>query len=231
MQKEPSRYGRIVDGACSMLMYIVVYVALGWGLAARTGDWSWAVLAALAMVSHSVQSALYDFYRGEYIRIVKKRQAADPDAPEALARAQRSVGTAGSGPARGAMLALYRHYATRQVWTTPTYQPLLRAIRERFPDRPVSERFAQAYGRLQRRMVRWWNYLGPNVHLLLLTAAVLARRPGLYLWANVVLLNVYLLALVWIQRGTSAALVRELALEEPEAGPDAVPERAVAEVR
>jgi phosphatidylglycerophosphate synthase len=230
MQKEPSRYGRIVDGVCSMLMYLVVYFSLGAGLLARTGDWTWPALALLAVMSHSLQSALYDFYRGEYIRIVKKREASDPDAPEALADAQRETGTAPIGLLRAVALALYRHYALRQVWTTPTYQPLLKAIEARFSGRPVSDRFAKAYGEQQRGMVRWWNYLGPNVHLLMLTAAILVRQPGLFLWGNVVLLNVYGLALVWVQHGTSTRLIRELSLEEPAPQSPPVAGRAMAEV-
>jgi len=230
MQQEPSRLGRIVDGVCSMLMYLAVYAALAVGLVQRTGQWGYAVLAVAATASHSLQSALYDFYRGEYIRIAKKREATDGDAPEALARAQR-IGRArapGLGPRM--MLALYRHYAQRQVWTTPTYQPLLRAVRAQFRTRPVSERFAAAYARHQRRMVRWWNHLGPNAHLLLLTGAILVHRPAWYLWANVLLLNLYALAMTWAQRSTSDRLIQELLLEEAAARPEPETRRVMARV-
>ena len=47
-------------------------------------------LAVLAILLHSFQSSLYDFYRTEYIRIVKKREAVDPDAPEALRAVART---------------------------------------------------------------------------------------------------------------------------------------------
>ncbi|MBI5837036.1 MAG: CDP-alcohol phosphatidyltransferase family protein [Candidatus Eisenbacteria bacterium] len=230
LRKEPSRYGRIVDGVCSMLMFVVIYSVLGWGLVSQTGEWMWGALAFLALASHSLQSALYDFYRTEYIRIVKKREALDPDSPEALARARRT-GADGAGAGRGLVLGLYEHYAARQVWTTPTYQPLLRAIQAHFPDGPVSEHFAAAYGERQRRMVRWWNYLGPNAHLVLLSASVLLRRPEWYLWANVLLLNVYALALTWTQRGASERLIQDLSREEPDPRPVPVRGGAMAEAK
>jgi hypothetical protein len=69
------------------------------------------------------------------------------------------------------------------------------------------------------------------VHLLLLTGAILVRRPGLYLWANVVLLNLYALILTWAQRGASARLLGELSLEEPGPPPAAAAGRAIAEAR
>ncbi len=230
LQKEPSRYGRIVDGVCGTLQFVVIYLAMAGVLYQRTGDWLFAALAVLAGVSHSLQSALYDFYRTEYIRIVKKREAADPDGPEALARAQREE-ERHAGPAKTALLTIYRWYAHRQVWTTPTYQPLLRAIEARFHGRPVSDRFAALYGARQRKMVRWWNYLGPNVHLLLLTAAILVRRPEWSLWADVLLMNVYALALTWIQRGASEQLIRDLAQEDPAPRPVAVRGGAMAEAQ
>ncbi len=209
LQTEPSRYGRIVDGLCSMGVFFVLYTALAVGLQRSSPGWFYPLLATAAILTHSLQSSLYDFYRTEYIRIAKKRQAVDPDSPDALRAA-----AAGAGPrsrAERLMLSGYIHYASRQMWTTPTYQPLARAIAAHFGSEPVSEDFAAEYARVQRGYVRWWNYLGSNTHLLVLCACILVRRLEWFLWANVVFFNLYAIALALLQGRGAASLQAWLA--------------------
>ncbi len=207
---QASLSGRIVDGLCDKLAFLVVYIALGLGLASRYGEWVWIPASLLAGVSHSHQGALYDFYRTEYIRIVKDRVAAGREllVVTASGRATRPGGIGGR-----AMMGLYQAYLVSQTVTTPAYQPLKRAIETTFRDRDISPRFAEAYAAHQLGMVRSANRLGPNVHLVLLSLCVLLRRPEWYLLANLVPLNLYAIALTWAQRGPSARLLEELAHE------------------
>ena len=95
LSTKPSRYGRIVDGLCSTALFLAIYIALGLGLYRETGDWTYPILALVASAAHSVQSGLYDFYRTEYIRIVKKRESLDEDSLEALELARRAEVSAG----------------------------------------------------------------------------------------------------------------------------------------
>ncbi len=245
LRGQSSPYGNVVDGVCSTFLYLAIYLGLGIGLWMRSGHWLWMLAAAGAAVCHSLQSALYDFYRTEYVRVVRKRQAADRNAPRlsprkaggmpaVLSAPTMQSARVGSGPRFGETLrtgppaspvrflqtwtqrwlaALYRDYSVRQAWTTPTYRPLLRRMSERFRGRPVSDGFARVYAARQGRLVRWWNLLGPNSHLILLSAALLARRPEWYLWANIAAFNLYAVLMTWIQRGVSAGLVRDLRRE------------------
>ena len=130
LSTRPSRYGRIIDGMCSMALFLTIYTVLGIGLYLDTGDWTFPLLALAALFAHSFQSSLYDFYRTEYIRVVKKREAADEDSLQALERAQRDEAP-GQSLGKRLMLGLYKSYARRLARTTPTYQPLKMAIEER----------------------------------------------------------------------------------------------------
>src|SRR5438309_1569517 len=112
------------------------------------------------------------------------------------------------------MLAMYHHYAWRQALTTPTYQPLSRALEGRFGSRPVTESFAGLYGRKQRSMVRWWNYLGSNAHLLVLSAAILMRRPQWYLWGTAVAFTLYAALVTVAQARPSRQLIAALGSAE-----------------
>ncbi len=198
----PSRFGPIIDGLCSTLMLLVIYAFIGVGLWQRTGQPLWLVVAYLAALSHSLQASLYDFYRQEYARLARRREVADPDSSREPAGDRRPA-TWG----RRVLLALFRHYARRQVWCTPTYQPLLRAV-ARLGE--VPEEFSRTYARLQRPMVRWWNYLGSNAHLVVLSAALLVGRPVWYLWAVLVAFNVWAIALTWRQGRIVRRLVATL---------------------
>lgn len=218
LSTRPSRYGRIIDGMCSMALFLTIYTVLGIGLYLDTGDWTYPLLALAALFAHSFQSSLYDFYRTEYIRVVKKREAADEDSLQALERAQRDE-AAGQSLGKRLMLGLYKSYARRLARTTPTYQPLKMAIEERFQGGQVSESFAARYGHEQRKMVRWWNYLGSNLHLVALSASILSRRPEAYLWITAVGFSAYAIILTAIQRGPSGRLLTELRAESPTPDP------------
>lgn len=218
LSTHPSRYGRIVDGLCSMALFLTIYIALGAGLYRETGDWTYPVLALVALFAHSIQSSLYDFYRTEYIRVVKKREAADEDSLEALEQAQREE-SPGQSAGKRLMLGMYKIYAGRLVRTTPTYQPLKLAIEARFQGGRVSETFAARYGEEQRKMVRWWNYLGSNMHLVALSISILSRRPEAYLWVTAVGFSAYAFILTAIQQGPSNRLLGELLAEEKRPDP------------
>ena len=166
-------------------------------------------LAGASVLAHSLQSSLYDFYRTQYIRIARKREPEDPDTLEALSRARRAGG-GNEAWGRRVMLALYRHYVWRQMALTPTYQPLSHAVETRFRGGQVAQGFADLYAEEQRRMVRWWNYLGSNSHLVVLSISVLARRPEWYLWATAVGFTLYTALITWVQAGTSRSLLRAL---------------------
>ncbi len=201
-----SAHGRVVDGLCSSLMHIVLYAAIATDLALRPEPsiwiprWSWFPLAAAAAVSHSLQSGMYDFYRCEYVRIVRDRVATDPDLEEAREDPHP-------------LAKIFRGYAQRQARTASVYQPLLRRMEARFRARPVPAEFARRYAELQGPLVRRWNLLGPNSHLIVLSAALLLRRPEAYLWADLLVFNAAALVLTGVQRGVTGALLQELRKE------------------
>jgi len=223
----PSRYGRVLDGFCGAVVAMTVYATIGVTLYRRTGHWIFLALAPLSLMANGLHSVLYDFYRMEYMRIVDKRRPRNPETPEALARA-REAARRSAGLIQRALLLMHHQFAQRQVWATPTYQPLVAAVDRQFRRGEISTRFAQCYRDRQRPMVRWWNYLGPNSHLLLITACVLVGRIEWVLWGNVIVFNLYAVLLTRLQKPVTRALLEDLRHEAAERVPAPADDRTLA---
>ena len=102
-------------------------------------------------------------------------------------------------------------------------------MRACFAGRAVSARFAERYRRRQGPLVRWWNYLGPNTHLYVLSLAVVLHRYDWALYAEWIYL-LYAALLSWRQHFICRRLRGDLAVEWGEIPGDAPARMALEEI-
>lgn len=184
MTQTSSRMGRILDGVSDYFVFIATYLVLAFkylSLHPEGSPHSIFFLVIGAGMSHSMQSSLFDYYRNAYTDYVDRRQISILGAGE------------GDAPREGIVETFlwwtHHQYTNRQGRLALSHVELGKALKARLPKGALSNDFAKKYKELNLPLVWWWNLLGANSRLLVMTAALIVHRPELYLAAEVVLYN------------------------------------------
>ena len=186
-----SKLGRILDGLASNLVFTSIYLHLAIRIAAELGTAAAIGLVLLAGVSHSMQCAMADYYRNAFLYLggVGRDELDEAERVQADYRALswRDVG-------HKLVLRLYLNYTRQQEMLTRSFRALQREVVASYPDaRPAW--LAEAYREMNRPLLKYYNILTANTRVLVLSVAVCADRPLLYLGFEIVFLNALL---VWV---------------------------------
>jgi len=189
-----TRFGRTLDGIGDNVRFINLYAHLAVRLALAGGHWQSVLLAAVAGLSHSMQSMAIDFVRNAYLTI-GQGEAGELDLPEDLA-----------APAQGSLLErfgvyVYRGYVRRQVQLFPRTVDLLRQLRRI----AVAPSFRAAYRERQQPLLPLCSWLGQNIRIALLGCAAIAGHPAAYLWTEALAMNLLLLVVLLPSHETNSA--------------------------
>jgi hypothetical protein len=175
-----SRLGRTLDGIGDHLRFVNLYVHLAIRLALAGWHWHGLLLAALAALSHSLQSMGADFVRNAYLTIGEG--AGELDLPEDLA-------TTGGGTLLERFgTRVYAGYVQRQTRLFPRTVDLMRQLRRVH----VAPSFRAAYRERQQPLLPLCSWLGQNIRFALLGLAGVAGHPSAYLWTEVLAMNLIL---------------------------------------
>ncbi len=175
-----SRLGRTLDGIGDHLRFVNLYVHLAIRLALAGGHWHGPLLAALAALSHSLQSMAADFVRNAYLAIGEG--AGELDLPEDLATTGRGTLLERFGT------RVYAGYVQRQTRLFPRTVDLMRQLRRVH----VAPSFRAAYRERQQPLLPLCSWLGQNIRFALLGLAGVAGHPSAYLWTEVLAMNLIL---------------------------------------
>ncbi len=175
-----SRLGRTLDGIGDHLRFVNLYVHLAIRLALAGWHWHGLLLAALAALSHSLQSMGADFVRNAYLTIGEG--TGELDLPEDLA-------TTGGGTLLERFgTRVYAGYVQRQTRLFPRTVDLMRQLRRVH----VAPSFRAAYRERQQPLLPLCSWLGQNIRFALLGLAGVAGHPSAYLWTEVLAMNLIL---------------------------------------
>jgi len=175
-----SRLGRTLDGIGDHLRFVNLYVHLAIRLALAGWHWHGLVLAALAALSHSLQSMAADFVRNAYLTIGEG--TGELDLPEDLAAAGRGTLLERFGT------RVYTGYVQRQTRLFPRTVDLLRQLRRVH----VAPSFRAAYRESQQPLLPLCSWMGQNIRFALIGLAGVAGHPSAYLWTEVLAMNLIL---------------------------------------
>ncbi len=184
MTKSSSLEGRILDGVADYSVFIATYLSLALKylkLHPEASPVPIFLLAAAAGISHSMQSSLFDYYRNEYTEYVDRKRIPKPDFDE--------NSTPPEGGIKRFLWWSHRDYTRRQRKLARSHVELGETLTSNIPEGRLTEKFARNYKSLNLPLIWWWNLMGANSRLLVMTAALAARRPELYFWAEVILYN------------------------------------------
>ncbi len=196
---QTSEIGKVLDGLCDHVTFLLVYISLSVVLMPVYGAWIWA-LSVLAGVSHVVQSSAYEFQRQAYDHWVHGKPTArlvqPADIREAL-RNQRGVAVT-----FGRLHAVYVALQNRVAAVDKRLFARLGLL----VDRGRADIVRVMYRDANVAGVRRWAILSSNYRTIALFLVSLAGLPVLFFLFEIVLLNAVLWLLTRVQWARHRAL-------------------------
>jgi len=187
-----TRLGRILDGVSDGARFVNLYVHLAIRLAISGYPSGWAVaLAALALASHSYQSAAVDFIRHAFLSI-------------GVGRGSELELVGDAPPPTTWMGRAFASYVGRQTRMFPETVALVRRMRA--GQLPPEAR--AAYRVRMAPILPRLAWLGQNIRWLLVGVLATAGVPAAVLWTEVIPLNLVLLATVLTSDGIARRVLQ-----------------------
>ena len=188
LKKNGTRLGRIIDGISDYVTHIAVYIGLGIGLSAQSGDAlsSWFVVI-VSMVSLMFQAALVDYYRNRYLEY--QFGITSLYGEDLIEFQQEYEDLKRKGGA----------YLTRFIYFV--YLKYLKVQKLFITDDAVkSKKFdTQDFLQKNKRMIRLWTYMGTSMPITLLIIAAIFNIIFFYFYALVFALNAYAVIMLVMQ--------------------------------
>ncbi len=210
MTNHKSKFGRILDGLGGNIIFLSIYLHL----LARMVDsydvpWLLLFLVVLAGgISHSIQSALADYYRNAYLKYVVDSTKSELDDSVSIRREFEATSFA-KHPIRKILLRIYLNYTVEQEAFSKNFQRLRRLIRDRFAD-AVPSWFSSEYRTLNKPLLKYYSVLTTNIRMILMATCVIADLVPLYFALEIVAINFVMVFVTMRQESISAFLLRRI---------------------
>jgi hypothetical protein len=210
MTGHKSRFGRILDGLGGNIIFLSIYGHLFARLVATTDVW-WPLLFLLVIAggfSHSVQSALADYYRNAYIKFVVDPAKSELD-ESAEIRKELNATSFREHPVKKFMLRVYLNYTVEQEAFSRNFQRLRRRADEEFGS-DIPAWFADRYRELNKPLMKYYAILTTNIRMIILGACVIGDLVPVYFAIEIVGINIVMVLVTMVQERRSAGLLREI---------------------
>ena len=180
LQQSGSRIGRILDGAADYIVTVAFYTGIGVGYASQSAapGVAWALTIA-AGLSNALHSVLVDFYRNRFLDYRLARVSVLGDDLDEFRREYQNLRNEKGRIGEKFLLWFYLHYSKLQRIAVSRSSRVLEAAK--IP--------GELYVCANKRLMRWWTFLGPTTELTLLILGCLAGRIEFFLWTIVLVGN------------------------------------------
>lgn len=181
-----SRIGLVLDGVCDNIVFTAAYVGCILTILPVYG-WKIWILAVIAGVCHSVQSAILDFYNREYLYFGCGFTDGDywnPSVEDAELRQQEDQSKIEkiSWRLRRSWLMQQQLFSTRSIQEREAWKEILFSKKD----------FSTLYRKHNRQVLRLWRPLGANIHTIMIIVFAFLQRFDLYLlWIDIGALTIW----------------------------------------
>lgn len=187
MSNQATELGRIIDGLIDNFVFMACYIGAAFYLlniygVSLTAFATIAFFTALAGYAHSTKSALYEFYKSEYLFFAGPFKNARIPYPEEIRQTMKR-----ETRLQKIIFYLYVDYTQRQ-FRLSTRSSEMRRTFEKYAYSPESSpRFVAAYREVNKPLMTWWALIcGTNTHRTLIMIFCLLGRFDIYLLACIV---------------------------------------------
>lgn len=197
MTGQYSRIGRILDGACGDVWFIIIYFALGWRLRDFDGVAWWIVypLGIAAGYCHILQAQIADCYRTLHLFFVNGRAKSELEEVETL-KADYAKLTWKKNWFQKIVLIFYINHTASQQFFSPEMREMRRRINTLYPNTDVSKSLAEEYRQMSRPLLKYTNILTFNTRIAVLFLALLVDEVWIYYLFDITVMNILLIYMI-----------------------------------
>ena len=207
MTNHKSKIGRILDGLGGNLIFLSIYLHLMARMAITYDIWwfwlFWFVLAG--GISHSIQSALADYYRNAYLKFVVDPKRSELEGSDQI-RAEYQTMPFLKHPIKKILLRAYLNYTAEQEAFSKNFQLLRRRIDTTFAHN-IPVWFAEAYRRMNKPLLKYYAILTTNNRMIVMFLCVVFDVVWLYFVIEIVGINLVMVFVTMRQERLSARLL------------------------
>ena len=199
MTANTSELGRVLDGLGGGLVFFSMYVHIALRYVNEGGQIGYWILAValLAGLSHSIQSAMADYFRNAYLRYGTDEGKGElTDASEIEERYHGLSWRA--EPLVKFGMRVYLNYTRQQEYLSPGFQKFRAVVDARWKG-GLPIRFRESYRALNLPLLKYYNYLTINGRVLTLFAFVLAGFPVYFFPVEIIGMNALLVIVMRVQ--------------------------------
>lgn len=206
---QATRLGRILDGLGGNLVFISIYVHICLHYVEAGGAIGWWVfaIAVAAGASHSMQSAMADYYRNGFLRFGVQGRKGELDRSSEVRERYNEVSWKHNFWNK-LFLRFYLNYCMQQEGFSPKFQVLRDAIRSAFGD-SIPEDYAAEYRTLNKPLLKYYNFMTINGRVLTLFGFILIGYPELFFVAEITAFNLLLWAVLRKQEQNNGVLAQK----------------------
>jgi len=210
MTNHRSKIGRILDGLGGNITFVSIYLHL-FARMTVTYDFPWPLLFLLTLaggVSHSIQSALADYYRNAYLKFVVDPMKSELEGADEI-RAEYLATSFKKHPIRKILLRVYLNYTVEQEAFSKNFQKLRKRADQEFGQN-IPERFADEYRRMNKPLMKYYAILTTNTRMIVMAMCVLLDDVPLYFFVEVIGINLVMVLVTMHQEKLSAQLLQHI---------------------
>jgi phosphatidylserine synthase len=200
-----TREGRIIDSVADHLIFFSVYLHLALRYFVAGASPAVFLLALAAGISHALQGAAADYYRGTYLYFRVTPVSPTLDSFPLLLTDYRVLNWRRE-PWKKLLLALYLNFTRQQEILAPHLKKLRELIGHLFQGE-IPGWLRTRYRNLARPTLKWWGLLMTNTRMLVLFALLFIGQPIYYFWFELIPLNLLLIYLLTRQEHMAESLL------------------------
>lgn len=200
-----SKFGRILDGVAGNVIFTSIYVHFCFRLLDQGYTPFVFLLALAAGTSHSFQSAMSDYYRNAFLHFVHRK--GELESAENIAQEYQAYRWISSDVGKKLLLRVYLNYTNQQELLSKKLQRLRTTV-TRVYGTTLPASFSELYRSRNRSMMRLYSTLSTNLRIIIMFTVIFIDNVILYLWFEVIVLNVSLAITVILQEHINKDLTR-----------------------
>jgi phosphatidylglycerophosphate synthase len=210
MTNHKSKVGRILDGLADYIIFLNIYLHLFARMVVtyRVGWFPLLLLTLAGLASHSIQSALADYYRNAYVKfVVDPMQSELEDADEVRAEYQATLLL--QHPVKKLLLRMYLNYTVHQEQLSTNFQRFRKKVAEEFGNN-IPSWLTDEYRRLNKPLMKYFALLATNTRMMVMSVAVLIDAVPMYFATEIIAINLILVSVTLHQKTLNTQLLTEI---------------------
>ena len=207
--------GRLLDGLCGDLWFIVIYVAIALRL---TPDWGIYIylLGGAAGYCHTKQAAMGDRYRNVHLYFLKGANNSELETSADVKNTYDSYTFFGSTFIYKVFFFFYHNYTREQEQWTPVLQKMLKTIKNRYASQTLPAWLRDEFLSKSRPLIKYTNILSFNTRVIALFVSLLFNIPWAYFVFELTVMNALLGYMLYKYRKICKELTQRIEHEEME---------------